>query len=321
MKLGAFNPIFGNRTFENTLDAFVGMGLEAIEIATGGYVGDAHCKPKELLGSKKKLEAFKEAIASRGLVVSALSCHGNPLHPDPSEARGFHDAWRNTVLLAEKLGVNTIVTFSGCPGGSPEDKTPNWITCSWPTDHARSLEWQWTKKLIPYWKKEAKFAEDHGVRVAIEMHPGFCVYQPEQALTLRRETRGNVGVNFDPSHLFWQGIDPAQAIRYLGDAIYHFHAKDTFMDPINKPIKGVLDVAPYDQVAKRSWVFRSVGYGNPESVWRDMVSALRTVGYDWVMSIEHEDALASQDEGLRKAVSVLRTAILSEPAAKPWWLE
>jgi sugar phosphate isomerase/epimerase len=321
MKLGVFDPILGNMALEPMLDKLKHWGLEAIEIACGGYVGDAHAKPAELLADANKLEAFSTAIASRDLVISALSCHGNPLHPDESLARGFHQAWRDTVLLAEKLGVQTVVTFSGCPGGGAEDRTPNWITCYWPTDHARSLEWQWSQKLIPYWLEESAFAEAHNVRVAIEMHPGFCVYQPLQAKRLRESTRGNLGVNFDPSHLFWQGIDPIKAIRFLGDSIYHFHAKDTFIDPINAPLKGVLDIDPYDQVADRSWVFRSVGYGNPESVWRNIVSALRTVGYDHVLSIEHEDALASRDEGLSKAIGVLRSAILSEPPTKAWWVD
>ena len=319
MKLGVFNPILSNLPFETMLDKLKAWNLEAIEIACGGYVGDAHCKPAELLADAKKLEAFRAAIASRSLIISALSCHGNALHPDGNVAKGFHEAWRNTVLLAEKLGVQTVVTFSGCPGGGPEDKTPNWITCAWPTDHARSAEWQWNERLIPYWVEESAFAEAHSVRVAIEMHPGFCVYQPLQARRLREATRGNLGVNFDPSHLFWQGIDPVKAIRFLGDSIYHFHAKDTAIDPINAPLKGVLDIDPYSNVPERSWVFRSVGYGHPESEWRNMVSALRTVGYDWVLSIEHEDALASREEGLTKAVGVLKSAMLSEMPDNPWW--
>lgn len=321
MKLGAFNPILANLSFEAMLDKLSALGLETVELACGGYVGDAHCKPKALLGSDAALEAFKNAISARGLQISALSCHGNPLHPNEAIAADFHSAWRETVRLAERLEVANVVTFAGCPGGGPEDVTPNWITCYWPTDHARSLEWQWSERLIPYWRREALFAEEHGVRVAIEMHPGFCVYQPEQALALRNETRDNLGVNFDPSHLFWQGIDPVKAIRYLGAAIYHFHAKDTFIDPINKPLKGVLDVTPYDNIKDRSWIFRSVGYGNPEIVWRDIVSALRTIGYDGALSIEHEDALASRDEGLSKAVSLLKSAMLTQPIEKAWWID
>jgi sugar phosphate isomerase/epimerase len=295
------------------------LGLEAVEVSTGGYVGKSHCDPERLLGDEKALATFAAAFAERGLTISALSCHGNPLHPDPKAAQGFHGAWRQTVLLAERLGVEVVVTSSGCPGGGPDDKVPNWHVCAWPTDHAASLEWQWRERVIPYWLEESAFAEAHGVKIAIEMHPGFVVYNPEHILTLRRETRANVGCNFDPSHLFWQNIDPARAIRHLGSCIYHFHAKDTQLDPVNLPIKGVLDTAPYDEVAKRSWVFRTVGYGHGELTWRQIVSALRTVGYDHVISIEHEDALASPDEGLRKAVQVLKGVILAEPVGAAWW--
>lgn len=321
MKLGAFNPLFGNLKFTDMLDKFVGLGIETVEIATGGFVGNSHCDPEKLLADEAVRNTFKRALDERGLTLYALSCHGNPLHPDEAVAKAHHDAWTNTVKLAQELGVDTVVTFSGCPGGGPEDKVPNWHVCAWPTDHADSLQWQWRERVIPYWKEEAEFAENHGVKVALEMHPGFVVYNPEHVLYLRGETRGNLGCNFDPSHLFWQNVDIVRAIRFLGDTIYHFHAKDTHLDPVNLPIKGVLDTAPYDQVEKRSWVFRSVGYGHDALFWKQVVSALRTVGYDGAVSIEHEDALASPDEGLRKAVATLQEALLFEEAVKPWWAD
>lgn len=321
MKLGVFNPLFGNLDFATMLEQFQAMGIQSIEIATGGFVGNSHCDPAAMLADDSARQTFQDAIDERGFTISALSCHGNALHPDPEVANKHHDAWTNTVKLAEKLGVDTVVTFSGCPGGAPEDKVPNWHVCAWPTDHAKSLEWQWQERVIPYWQREAEFAENHGVNVAIEMHPGFVVYNPEHVLTLRQHTRDNVGANFDPSHLFWQQVDIVQAIRYLGDTIYHFHAKDTHLDPVNLPIKGVLDTAPYDQVAARSWVFRSVGYGHDALTWKQIISALRTVGYDGAISIEHEDALASPTEGLQKAVDTLKEALLFEPTVKAWWAD
>ncbi|WP_421724409.1 sugar phosphate isomerase/epimerase family protein [Bauldia sp.] len=321
MKIGLFDPILWRLDFEAMLDKVRDLGLDAVEISTGGYVGSSHCDVKALIGDANARSAWKGAIDERGLTISALSCHGNPLHPDPAVADDHHGAWRDTVVLAELLGVDTVVTFSGCPGGGPDDKTPAWHVCAWPTDHAKSLEWQWAERVIPYWREQAEYADSHGVKVAIEMHPGFVVYHPENALLLRNETRANVGVNFDPSHLFWQRVDIARAIRRLGDSIYHFHAKDTRIDPIVADVKGVLDTTPYNEVADRSWVFRSVGYGHDVSEWKTIVSALRTVGYDGVLSIEHEDALASPDEGLAKAVSALREAVLTEPAGKAFWAE
>ena len=160
----------------------------------------------------------------------------------------------------------------------------------------------------------AKFANEHKVtKIAFEMHPGFCVYNPETLMRLREAVGPTIGANFDPSHLIWQGVDPVAAIRYLGDAIYHFHAKDTKIDAINTARTGVLDTKHYGDEIHRSWVFRAVGYGNGLDYWRDIASALRLVGYDKVMSIEHEDSLMSIDEGLEKAVAFLKDVLIYEP--------
>jgi sugar phosphate isomerase/epimerase len=151
------------------------------------------------------------------------------------------------------------------------------------------------------------------------MHPGFVVYNPRTLLRLRDEIGDTVGANLDPSHLFWQGIDPIEAIRVLGRAIHHVHAKDTAIDPHNVAINGVLDLESYRNVAARSWVFRSVGDGHDLLFWKRFVAALRVAGYDHVLSIEHEDSLASVDEGLERAIRTLRAAVLREQPATMWW--
>jgi sugar phosphate isomerase/epimerase len=226
----------------------------------------------------------------------------------------------NAILMAEKLEVDTIVTFSGCPGGGPEDKHPNWVTCPWPPDFSQTVKWQWEAVMIPYWQKMAQFAKERGVKIAIEMHPGFCVYNPETMLGLIGAVgEENLGTNFDPSHLFWQAADPGQAIRALGKSIFHFHAKDTRIDPANTAVNGVLDIKSYTNVANRSWVFRTVGYGHSAEVWRDMISNLQLVGYEGAISIEHEDALMTQNEGFEKAVSFLKDLIIQARPGKAYW--
>jgi sugar phosphate isomerase/epimerase len=304
-------------TYEKALDWIAGVGAQAVEVGSGGYVaelGESYCKPAELLAQEKKLSDWSKKAADRGLEISALSCHGNPLHPNPNIADRHRQDFRDTVRVAEKIGVRRVITFSGCPGDSQDSKYPNWVTCPWPPDFLRILEWQWNEKVIPYWQEEARFCREHGVdMISLEMHPGFVVYNPETLLRLREAAGPEIGANFDPSHLFWQSIDPLAAVRQLGPAIFHVHAKDTIIDPINTPINGVLDTKPYADELNRSWIFRTVGYGHDVKFWKDLVSNLRLVGYDYVLSMEHEDSLMSLREGLEKGVGFLRELILAEP--------
>ena len=319
MKLSVFAVLLQDKSFDEACAYLASKGVQAVEIGCGGFPGDAHCKPLELLNDETKLQAFKDTLARHHLDIAALSVHGNAVHPDKAVAEKAHTEFENAVLLAEKLGVETVVTFSGCPGGCPEDKTPNWVTCPWPDDYTHILEYQWNEVLIPYWKKESEFCRAHNVRVAFEMHPGFCVYNPETMMRIRKACGDNIGANFDPSHLFWQGIDPVAAIRYLGDAIFYFHAKDTKIDEINTGINGVLDTKPYSDEIHRSWIFRSVGYGHAHQTWKDMMSALRMVGYDGPISIEHEDSLMTPSEGLNKDIAMLKDVMMFEAKGPMWW--
>ena len=319
MKLGVFTVLFADRSLPDALDYIVQSGLEAVEIGVGNYPGNAHCPLDRLVKSKAKAKAWKRQITDRGLVISALSCHGNPLHPNKAFARENDDVFRKTVRLAETLGVKTVVNFSGCPGGSEKDKYPNWVTCPWPPDFSEIVQWQWEKKVIPYWKSSARFARNHGVRVAFEMHPGFVVYNTETMLRLRKECGNNLGANFDPSHLFWQGMDPIASLRALKGCIYHVHAKDCRIYPTNNNVNGVLDTKSYSDEINRSWIFRTVGYGHGREFWNDFVSTLRMVGYDGVLSIEHEDSLMSTNDGFQKAVAFLQDVLLHEKPGAMWW--
>jgi sugar phosphate isomerase/epimerase len=319
VKLGVFTVLFQDLELEPMLDRVASLALDAVELGTGNYPGNAHCDPDALLGNAGTL---LRAVEARGLTISALSCHGNPLHPDPQVARASHDTWRKTARLAVELGVPVVNCFSGCPGDGPGASHPNWVTCAWPPDYLEVLDWQWNDVAIPYWSKEARFAREVGLeRIALELHPGFLVYNPETLLRLREAVGPEIGANFDPSHLVWQGIDPIEAIRELGaaGALFHAHAKDTYLDRGNIARNGVLDTKQYARFAERSWSFRSVGYGHDTKFWRDLVSMLRVVGYDYVLSIEHEDGLASPAEGLAKAVATLRDAVLTEPPPDMWW--
>jgi sugar phosphate isomerase/epimerase len=319
MRLGVFTPLLSNLPLEEVLAKLAALEITTVELGTGNYPGNAHC-PLSLLDDPSALNTFKQAIADRGASISALSCHGNPLHPDPAQASQFQETNRKTILLAEKLGISTVVDFSGCPGDSPAAKAPNWVTCPWPPEYLDVLAWQWEKVVTPYWIDRAKFAADHGVRIAIEMHPGFVVYSPETLLRLREIAGPSIGCNYDPSHMFWQSIDPIAAIRVLDDAIFHVHAKDTQLYPANLVRTGVLDTKPYTDERHRGWIFRTCGYGHGAEWWKEFVSTLRMYGYDGVLSIEHEDSLMSPEEGLTRAALFLNDIVIKQRPAAAWWV-
>ncbi len=273
-----------------------------------------------MLDNPAELKTFQQKLKDGGISISALSCHGNPLHPNPEIRKGFQEVNRKTILLAEKLGVPVVIDFSGCPGDSEGAKFPNWVTCPWPPEYLEVLDWQWESQVTPYWTERGKFASDHGVKVAIEMHPGFVVYSPETMLRLRSIAGDSVGCNYDPSHMFWQSIDPIAAVRLLGDAIFHVHAKDTQIYGRNLPMTGVLDTKKYTDERNRAWIFRTCGYGHGAEWWTEFISTLRMFGYDYVLSVEHEDSLMSPEEGLSKAVRFLDNLIIKESAAAAWWV-
>lgn len=296
------------------------LGVQMVELGTGGFTNDNHLKPEVYLNDDDKVAQMKALLQENELEISALSCHGNPVHPDPQTAQRYHEIFVNTCKLAQKFGVDTVVTFSGCPGDCAASKRPNWVTCPWPSEYGEILDWQWNEVLIPYWKQAVEIARSYGVtKIAFEMHPGFCVYNTATMLRIREAVGDTLGANFDPSHLIWQGMDPVAAIRELKGAIYHFHAKDTYVDPYNKAKYGVLDTGAYGDLSDRSWTFRTVGYGSDTKLWKDMMSALRMAGYDGAVSIEHEDALMSVREGLEKAIAFMQDVMITEQPAAMWW--
>lgn len=320
MKLSVLTVPLYAYTLEETLEYLHGLGVQQVELGCGGFPGKTHLDPDVYLNNPEKIAELKALLAKYDMSISALSAHGNAVHPNKEVAAQAKKDFENAVLLAEQLGVETVVTFAGCPGDSETSQYPNWVVCPWPDDFLAILDYQWNKVLIPYWQEEVKFVRAHGVKhVAFEMHPGFCVYNPETCLKLREAVGPELGANFDPSHLIWQGMDPVAAIRELKGAIFHFHAKDTRIDQYNTAKNGVLDTKHYGLIPERSWVFRTVGYGNGEQYWKDMVTALKTNGYDGALSIEHEDSLMSVKEGLEKAIAMVKNVMIEETAGEMWW--
>ncbi len=308
LPIGVFNPPFRALSLDDMLDKLSSLGVEAVEIGAGGYTATPQCPVPELLADPAKARAWKKKFDDRGIPIMTISCHANALHPDPATAAAFTKQFREAIQLAGMLEVPTVVGFSGCPGGSPTDVVPNWITYNWPPDHAKALAWQWKERVIPYWQDTAKFAREHHVRIAIEMHPNFVVYNPRTMLRLREAAGEEIGANCDLSHLFWQQCDAVEVIRLLGKqgAIYHAHMKDTAFFRENVARFGVLnfDASPEDR--EGSEFFRAVGYGHGASVWKDIIAAYMEVGYDGMLSVEHEDPLLSGEVGVTRSLAVLK---------------
>ncbi|TKX35825.1 sugar phosphate isomerase/epimerase [Halorubrum sp. CGM5_25_10-8B] len=323
MDIGVLTVPLGGEPLDDAAEYLDGIGVDAVELGVGGWPGEDHVDREALLDDPAGREELLSLLDDRGLRISALATHNNPLHPDEERAAAADRELREAIELADLLGVDTVTCFSGLPAGAPGDSTPNWVTAPWPTEHADALDYQWDEVAIPYWRDVAAHADHHGVDVAIEMHPNMLVYEPTGLVALREATNDRIGANFDPSHLYWQGIDVTEAIRFLGerDAIHHVHAKDTKVYEAESRVKGVLDTTSYADTADRSWLFRSIGYGHGEEHWKDVVSTLRLVDYEGALSIEHEDALTSSREGLEKAVDVLDRAVFETEPGDAYWAE
>jgi len=306
MKIGALTAAWSAQPLEEVLDYFAKSGLQAVEVGTGNYPGNAHCDPVALNADAKKREAFVEAIKSRGLELSTLSCHGNPLHPDTKTQKAHHKAWRDTLDLAASIGVKCVTGFSGLPAGGPKDKVPNWVVAPWPEDHLKALEYQW-EVATEYWTAEAAELKSRDLYVCFEMHPNFLVYNPETLLKLRRAVGDNgdrICANFDPSHLIHQFVDPAEFIAAFPDRIYHVHVKDSkvHLTGRNSILSSHLDFGD----PRRGWDFVSPGHGDVKM--DPIVRWLNRIGYKGPLSIEWEDSGMDREHGAREACEVTRKA-------------
>ena len=308
--IGVFDPVYNHLSLDVMLEKVSALGLEAMEIGTGGYPNNPHCPLDDLIQDQSKAKAWQKKFEDKGIQVATLSCHGNPIHPNAAHAQKDIDTFRKTVQLAEMLGVRVIVGFSGCPGGTPQATQPNWITYRWPPEYNEMLDWQWKEKVVPYWKDAAKYARSHGIhRLAFEMHPNFVVYNPKTLLRLREAVGEEIGANCDLSHLFWQGCDPVEVIHLLGKqgALFHAHMKDTVLYPENVAKYGVLNfVFEKSDLPQASDAFRAVGYGHSATLWKSVVQAYMDVGYEGILSIENEDPILSGEVGVERAAYVLK---------------
>lgn len=309
MRLCLVTDSLGNMSLEEMLQTAASLGYESLEFGCGNWSGAPHVDLDDLLESVRKRDAFVNAIKNAGLEIAALNCSGNQLAPN-EEGRLHQAVVEKTFRLAELLGVKKIVMMSGLPGGGPEDKIPNWITTSWPPLNTQVLNWQWDEIAIPYWEKTVKQAKEHGIeRIALENHGCQLVYNAETLYKLRNRVGEMVGMNLDPSHLFWMGGDPILAARHLGEAIYHVHAKDVRFERGIIGRDGALDTKTVECFAERSWNFAALGYGHDANWWSEFFTVLRMIGYSGPVSLENEDQTMDQLTAVKKSTKILKETL------------
>jgi sugar phosphate isomerase/epimerase len=298
-------------TLAEALDFAVDIGARAVEIAAGGQSSAPHMRVFELLEDAQKRAEFANGISARGLRLAAVNCSAWPMHPRYGEEH--LEIMRAAVRLAGELEVDKIVTMSGLPGDSATARIINWVTYPWPPDACDVLEEQW-QLALEVWGEFANFARAHGIsRIALELHPLQLVYNVPTLIRLRAAIGPVIGANVDPSHMFWQQMDPLSVVEALGDAVHHVHLKDLESRESELRLAGVLDARPFADPQRRAWIFRTVGRGHGADFWGPFVGSLRRIGYDDVLSIENEDPIQSAGEGVLEAAEFI-TAIMASAA-------
>jgi len=311
LRIGVFDTAFHDLSTEQMIDEVKALKIEAVEIGSGNGAGQRHCDREALLADDAKRRAYAELFEKNGLIISAFSCHGNPVHPDRARAEREDRVYRQTIDLASRMGVNRMVCFSGCPGDGTSQH-PNWIQSLETGEFVRILEWQWKEVLIPYWKDLSAYARPRNVKIAIEMDSGFSVFNVGSLLKLRHAAGDNVGANLDLSGLFQLGVDATAVVKKLGEegAIYHMHGKDILIDQQNTAVNGLTDLTPYDDLVHRSWSYADIGFGHDLVVWKSIVETLFAVGYEHVISIEHESPFTSDRVGVARSAQALEQILL-----------
>lgn len=317
--IGLMSASMLDRPWEAVLGAAVEQGVGWIEACGGGHIPTGHLDPVELAGDRIALDRLRKTLDERGLRLSSLACHGNPLHPDEARAAADHAALVAMCAIAPELGVTHVNLLAGLPPGGAEDATPNWIVNSVFPGLDDIYRWQWEQRVIPYWRRAARVAADSGVVLCVEPHPSDVVYNAPTFLRLREEVGAQIGMNFDPSHLWWQGIDPLAMVEGLAAHIRTVHIKDMQTHSARVAAEGVLSSAPYERWDDRPWSFSTPGYGHSEVWWGRLVLALRRAGYDGVLSIECEDPFLTPDDTFRSSVAVLRRVLPAEPPPPVDW--
>lgn len=327
MKLGVYNAILHDRSLPEAIEIVSSLGLTGIELNSGGFLPATHIPTfSDILESDTARDDFLGLFDGSGVSVAGLNCNGNPLHPKTLIGDAHADDVRRSIELAARLGQDRVVTMSGLPGGEPGATVTNWVVNAWNSAALDVLDYQWDIA-APFWREMDRFAADHGVKVALELHPQNLVFNSADVHKLMDLTGAtHLGVELDASHLFWQQMDPVAVVQHLGELVIHAAAKDVRVNPEFAKLNGVLDNSfrrlspdePRTNLGGNEWVnewpkesawdFVALGRGNDTAFWTEFLRALRDVDPNMWVNIEHEDVSLGQIEGLEVAAAVLRDA-------------
>jgi sugar phosphate isomerase/epimerase len=292
-------------------------GIRDVELGVGTWSPRPHLDLDAVLSEKAARQGLLDDLSEHGLQLAALNAAGNPLHPDLRQRRRAQDALRGAIELAALLGVQRVVTMSGCPGARLGGGVGIFGIWSLSCDDEGLYDWQLEECVGPYWaevsKWTARVAPD--LKICLELHPGVTVFGVDGYRRLQTFTGPNIGVNLDPSHFFWQGIDPVAVIGELGDAVCFAHGKDTTIHQDRMRLHGLLDPRYPVDPDKAAWHFSAVGRGHGLDTWTAFVAALRVAGYDGVISVEHEDPSLPPEQCIAESADTLRAAIAAEVSA------
>ena len=327
VKLGVYNAILHDRSLTEALEIISGLGLEGIEVNSGGFLPPTHIPNiDQIVDSPDAAQEWLGTFEGTGVHLAGLNCNGNPLHPNPVIGEAHAADLRRSIKAAAALGEHRVVTMSGLPGGETGATRPNWIVNAWNSAALDVLDYQWDIA-ARFWKEIDALARDHDVKVALELHPQNLVFNSRDVFKLVELTGAtHVGVELDASHLFWQQMDPVAVVRELGPLVFHAAAKDVRVNPEHARLYGVLDNGfrrlredeprvnlGGDEWANEwptdsAWDFVALGKGHPVEFWTEWLRALAEVDPDMAVNIEHEDTSLGRIEGLEVAAQVLKDA-------------
>ncbi len=323
MYLGINTHFIMRFDFEQGLQFAHDLGLKGMEVAAGGQAAKEYCDLDKLTSDDGELHRWQDAYAKYDLDIVSLSCHGSPLMPVESIQTEYKRQFKLACQLMEKAGIRRMTLVAGLPPGNDHDSSPLWITQQVQEPNMSfwrdTLEWQWEKRLIPYWKEQGKIAADHGVTLCFEMQVADLLHTPVKLKRFADEIGPVVACNFDISHMWVQGIDPVTALRYLGPLVQHVHIKDAYINDYMVRLQGMNNTTTSQRPEDRSWNFTQCGWGHDESTWRDIITTLRFIGYEDILSLEMECEYMTVEEGIRKSVEFMKPLLLAEPVSTKWW--